>query len=236
VSRNRLPWLVAIVALALVVAYQSTVEGSHRAAEFTAQADIPTIAPGVDVLAGIAEIPVRLRGHDYRRDAFGESWTDDNAAPGGHNGCDTRNDILDRDLVDKTYVSIKRCPNAVATGTLYDPYTNATVAFTRGNQVGASVQIDHIVPLALAWDLGARYWPDDMRLRFANDPANLLAVQGQANQDKGDHEPAAWMPANHAFWCQYAVQFIAVLRGYGLPVDAPSAPVLRDAAATCPVS
>ena len=162
------------------------------------------------------------------------SWTDDNPAPGGHNGCDTRNDILDRDLVDKTYVAIKRCPNAVATGTLHDPYTNATVAFVRGNQIGASVQIDHIVPLALAWDLGARDWTDEMRLRFANDPANLLAVAGKANQDKGDSEPALWMPPNVAFRCQYAVQFIAVLRGYGLPVDAPSAAVLREAAATCP--
>lgn len=145
-----------------------------------------------------------------------------------------RNDILDRDLMEKTYTFIKRCPTAVATGTLHDPYTNAVIAFTRGNQIGASVQIDHVVPLALAWDLGARNWRDEMRIRFANDPANLLAVAGQANQDKGDGEPARWMPPNHAFWCQYAVQFAAVLRGYGLPVDAQSAVVLRDAAATCP--
>ena len=173
-------------------------------------------------------------GNDYRRAAFGDAWTDDNVAPGGHNGCDTRNDVLDRDLLDKTYVAIKRCPNAVATGTLHDPYTNAVVAFTRGNQVGASVQIDHIVPLALAWDLGARNWTDELRTRFANDPANLIAVAGRANQDKGDGQPAVWMPPNHAFWCQYSVQFAEVLRGYGLPIDEPSAVVLRDAAATCP--
>lgn len=73
-----------------------------------------------------------------------------------------------------------------------------------------------------------------MRVRFANDPANLIAVAGNANQDKSDQEPATWMPANAAFRCQYAMQFIAVLRGYRLPVDAPSATVLRDAAATCP--
>jgi hypothetical protein len=232
-SRNRLQWLALTVALAVVVAFQVMTTSGERT-PFVAQADIPTVAPGVDVLAGIAELPLRIRSHDYHRDAFGDTWTDDNPAAGGHNGCDTRNDILDRDLVDKTYVSIKRCPNAVATGTLHDPYTNATVAFVRGAQVGAAVQIDHIVPLALAWDLGARNWPDDMRLRFANDPANLLAVEGQANQDKGDQEPADWMPPNAAFRCQYAIQFIAVLRGYGLPVDAPSVPVLRDAAATCP--
>jgi hypothetical protein len=232
-SRNRLLWLALAVALAVVVAFQVTQTSADRT-QFVAQADIPTVAPGVDVLAGIAEVPVRIRSYDYHRDAFGEAWTDDNSAPGGHNGCDTRNDILNRDLVDKTFVSIKRCPNAVATGTLHDPYTNDTVAFVRGAQIGAAVQIDHIVPLALAWDLGARGWTDDMRVRFANDPANLLAVEGQANQDKGDKEPAAWMPPNHAFWCQYAVQFANVLRGYGLPIDAPSATVLRDAAATCP--
>jgi hypothetical protein len=233
-SRIRLLWLVVAVAVAVVVAYQVIASSGDRAADFIAQADIPTVAPGVDVLAGVVVVPVRIRSYDYRRDAFGDSWTDDTTAPGGHNGCDTRNDILDRDLVDKTYVSIKRCPNAVATGTLHDPYTNATIAFVRGNQTGAAVQIEHIVPLAYVWDFGARDWTDEMRVRFANDPANLLAVQGQANQDKGDKEPADWMPPNRAFWCQYAVQFVAVLRGYALPVDARSATVLRDAAATCP--
>ena len=230
---KKIVWLIAGVVLAVVVAVQVTmVDG--KGARYIAAADVPTVAPGVDVLAGIALIPVRIRGKDYRRAAFGESWTDDNTAPGGHNGCDTRNDILNRDLLDKTYTAIKRCPDAVATGTLYDPYANVVIAFTRGIQTGASVQIDHIVPLALAWDLGARAWTDEMRTRFANDPANLLAVQGQANQDKGDAEPADWMPPNHAFWCQYAVQFVAVLRGYALPIDEPSAAVLRDAASTCP--
>jgi hypothetical protein len=149
-SRKRLTWLAAVAALAVGVAVQTTTTATDRA-QYVAQADIPTVAPGVDVLAGIAEVPVRIRGHDYHRDAYGDTWTDDNPAPGGHNGCDTRNDILDRDLVDKTYVSIKRCPNAVATGTLHDPYTNATVAFVRGNQVGAAVQIDHIVSAAVAY-------------------------------------------------------------------------------------
>jgi hypothetical protein len=233
-TRKRLLWLAVVVALAIVVAYQTVVSSSERTAQFMAQADIPTVAPGVDVVAGIAEVPVRIRSYDYRRDAFGESWTDANSAPGGYNGCDTRNDILDRDLVDKTYVSIKRCPTAVATGTLHDPYTNAVIAFTRGEKTGAAVQIEHIVPLAYAWDMGARNWTDELRVRFANDPANLLAVEGQVNQDKGDEEPALWMPPNAAFHCQYAVQFIAVLHGYGLPVDAPSAAVLRQAAGTCP--
>ena len=185
-------------------------------------------------LLGVNVVPTRSHRFDYRRSAFGDAWDDDNDAPGGHNGCDTRDDILNRDLVDVTFVFTKRCPNAVATGTLHDPYTNAIIAFQRGAKVGEAVQIDHIVPLAYAWDMAAASWPDPLTARFANDPANLLAVQGQANQDKGDSPPARWMPPNAAFACQYAMQFIAVMRGYALPLDQASADVLRQAAGTCP--
>src|SRR5580692_5477025 len=187
----------------------------------------PVHADPPDVLAGITVAPHSHR-YDYRRAAFGEGWGEDAS------GCDPRDDILNRDLVDKTYVWIKRCPDAVETGTLHDPYTNVTINFHRGAKVGEAVQIDHIVPLALAWDMGAYDWPVAQRIRFANDPANLLAVQGQANQDKGDSQPALWMPPNAAFHCQYAMQFIAVSRGYGLPVDLVSSNVLRQAAAGCP--
>jgi Protein of unknown function (DUF1524) len=236
-NHKMLLWLSVAAVLALLVAYQVVAStADERTREFVARGDVPTVAPGTDVLAGIALLPTRARRYDYRRAAFGDAWTDDNDAPGGHNGCDTRDDILNRDLVDKTYVAVKRCPDAVATGTLHDPYTSSTIAFQRGAKVGESVQIDHIVPLALAWDMGAHDWPFPQRLRFANDPANLLAVQGQANQDKGDSEPARWMPPNSAFHCQYAMQFIAVVRGYQLPVDASSEPVLRRAAASCPAS
>lgn len=229
---KRWVWAVAAVVLAVVVAVQ--ISTTREPAAVADDPRPPAVAPGTDVLAGVGLIPQRVRDYNYHRDAFGEAWTDENSAPGGHNGCDTRNDILNRDLQDKTYVSIKRCPQAVKTGVLHDPYTDQTIAFSRGNQVGAAVQIDHIVPLALAWDLGAKNWSLDQRVRLANDPANLLAVSGRANQDKGDKQPADWMPPNHAFWCQYAMQYIAVLRGYDLPVDEPSVPVLRQAAGTCP--
>jgi Protein of unknown function (DUF1524) len=234
-TRKTLLWLSAIAVLAVLVAYQVvTSSAGEHAREFAARADIPTVQPGVDVLNGIVVVPARIHRYDYRRAAFGDAWTDDNDAPGGHNGCDTRDDILNRDLVDKTYVAIKRCPDAVATGTLHDPYTNATINFHRGAGIGASVEIDHIVPLALAWDMGAYEWPTSERTRLANDPANLLAVSGKANEDKSDSQPALWMPPNKAFWCQYAMQYIAVARGYALPIDQPSADVLRQAAGTCP--
>jgi Protein of unknown function (DUF1524) len=231
--RRPLIWLAVIAALSVIVSVQ-VMSSTGEPDRMVARADVPTVAPGTDVLDGIVIVPQRVRAYDYRRAAFGDAWDDENSAPGGHNGCDTRDDILDRDLVDKTYVSTKRCPQAVATGVLHDPYTSATIPFTRGAQVGADVQIDHLVPLAYAWDMGARNWPDAMRIRFANDPGNLLAVAGQVNQDKGDQQPGNWMPPNHAFWCQYAIQFIAVLRGYSLPVDQASADELRDAADSCP--
>jgi hypothetical protein len=234
VNRKLLLWLSVAAVLAVLVAYQTLGSTAAKRAEVTARADVPTVAPGTDVLGGITVLPQRIHRYDYHRSAYGDAWDDDNDAPGGHNGCDTRDDILNRDLVDKTFVSIKRCPDAVATGTLHDPYTNTTIVFARGAKVGEAVQIDHIVPLAYAWDMGAYGWTVPERMRFANDPANLLAVQGQANQDKGDSPPALWMPPNAAFDCQYAMQFVAVLRGYQLPVEQASAGALRQAAATCP--
>ena len=225
-------WPAAAAGIAVIVSAQLLTQQTTAATEPVAAP--PVVAAGTDVLAGVTTVAARVRGGDYLRAAFGDAWDDENTAPGGHNGCDTRDDILDRDLTDKTYVATKRCPQAVATGTLRDPYTNETIPFTRGNQVGAAVQIDHIVPLAYAWDMGARDWPDALRKRFANDPANLLAVAGRANQDKGDLPPGEWMPPNAAFGCQYAVAFIAVIRGYGLAVEQLSAERLRTAAAGCP--
>jgi hypothetical protein len=233
-KRGTLLWLAAAALIAVLVAAQTLAAAARSGDAAAAQA--PVLQPGVDVLAGLTVVPRRIRSNDYRRTAFGDSWDDENGAPGGGNGCDTRDDILTRDLVEKTFVHTSRCPQAVASGTLRDPYTNATVSFVRGNQVGASVQIDHIVPLAFAWDMGARDWSDALRKRFANDPANLLAVAGKANQDKGDLPPGEWMPPNAGFWCQYALQFAEVARGYRLAVDETSARELTNAAASCPSS
>jgi hypothetical protein len=234
--KNKTLLITAIaVAIAVVVAYQATARSRQQQAKaLAAQSNIPTLAAGQDPLAGVTVVPRRVRGGDYQRAQFGDAWSDDTDAPGGHNGCDTRNDVLNRDLTDKTHVSLKRCPNAVGTGILLDPYTATQVSFTRGPKSGESVQIDHIVPLAYAWDMGARDWQPSLRWRFANDPANLIAVQGQANQDKGDQPPASWLPPNKAFWCQYVMQFAEVVRGYKISIDEKSAAAIRGAAGTCP--
>lgn len=188
------------------------------------------------VLADLALIPAlaeRPKSTDYERSSFGEAWTDGTDARGAGNGCDTRNDILDRDLRDKLFTAIDSCPRAVASGELQSPYSGRWIVFRRGKGSGAKVQIDHIVPLAYAWSMGARRWDAVVRQRFANDPANLVAVDGEANQDKSDKQPSRWMPANVAFHCQYATQFVRVVRAYGLYLDRASYPVLRKALATC---
>jgi hypothetical protein len=177
-------------------------------------------APVADPLAGITIAPYTHRS-DYRRAAFGEGWPKDNT------GCDLRDEILDRDLTNKTYESTSRCRNAVATGTLIDPYMGATIQFTHGERTSAAVQIDHLVPLAYAWDVGAWAWPADKRAQFYTDPSELLAVSGKANDDKGDMPPGRWVPPNTAYARTYDREFVAVLRTYQLPIDPASATAIR---------
>lgn len=172
------------------------------------------------------------RGPSYRREAFGPAWTDQAGVGGSGNACDTRNDILARDLAVSKSVAAQTCSAAVAAGRFRSPYTGREIVFARGRG-SAAVQIDHIVPLAYAWDMGASDWPALTRIAFANDPANLLAVDGPSNQAKSDAEPGAWMPELHGFWCQYALAFVTVSAAYRLRIDAPSRGVLARALADC---
>ena len=215
-------WVAVTVTVAVVAVWPSQPEMPHR--------DISAVR------AALAAVPVvdhRARPQHYDRAAFGTAWADGSDAQDAGNGCDTRNDILDRDLRDKVFTAIDSCPRAVASGELQSPYSGRWIVFRRGKGSGAKVQIDHIVPLAYAWSMGARRWDAVVRQRFANDPANLVAVDGEANQDKSDKQPSRWMPANAAFHCQYATQFVRVARAYGLYLDRASYPVLRKALATC---
>ncbi|MCR5977068.1 DUF1524 domain-containing protein [Gordonia jinghuaiqii] len=220
-------WWVLIVAVvtAVVVAVGAGGVGSGP------EVDQRVRALAHQALSGLGSIPVagvRADRGDYDRSAFGSAWTDAVTVPGGGNGCDTRNDVLARDLHDVRAGPVSSCPRAVLAGELRSPYTGDFVVFRR-DRGASSIQIDHIVPLAYAWDMGAWSWPPDKRQNFANDPANLVAVDGHSNQDKGDSEPARWMPPARGFWCQYAIQFVTVSATYGLMLDAASREVLVDA-------
>jgi hypothetical protein len=117
----------------------------------------------------------------------------------------------------------------VATGILVDPYTGSTIAFQRSQGTGEAVQIDHLVPLAYAWDQGAYGWTEEERARFRERSGGAAGGVGAANDAKGDKPPGRWMQPNTAFDCVYATKFIVVLRAYSLPVDPGSVPVLRAA-------
>src|SRR4051794_16415291 len=169
----------------------------------------------------------------YSRAAFGPAWTDDTSADGGHNGCDTRNDVLRRDLADVVVKPGTRgC--VVALGTLTDPYTGGTIAFVRGQRTSAAVQIDHVVALSDAWQTGAQLLPARERARLANDPVELLAVDGPTNEAKGDGDAATWLPPNKPFRCAYVARQIAVKRDYHLWVTAAEAAAMRRVLQGCP--
>ena len=125
---------------------------------------------------------------------FDPAWSDDQDAPGGHDGCDTRNNVLAQDLSDVVFKPGTRdC--VVLSGAMTDPYSGDRIEFERSQ--AKSVQIDHVFPLAAAWDFGANSWTPALRMRFANDMSlNLLAVNGPDNQAKGDSTPSDWLPPN----------------------------------------
>jgi len=178
----------------------------------TATAPIPSssLAPGAPATDVLATLPVKGRAPatGYQREEdFGAAWTDVD-----RNGCDTRNDILFRDLTGT--VRQGRC--RVLSGSLDDAYTGTTIAFVRGEKTSALVQIDHIVPLQNAWVTGAQQLSRDQRIRLANDPLNLIAVDGASNQRKSAGDAATWLPANKAFRCEYVARQISVKAAYGL--------------------
>ena len=158
------------------------------------------------LLAGL-EVKGRAPKTGYARDQFGENWKDID-----RNGCDQRNDVLARDLHNAE--APKGCK--VLSGVLDDPYTGTTINFVRGQDTSVLVQIDHVVALADAWQKGAQQLSTERREQFANDPLNLLAVDGPANQQKGAGDAATWLPANKAFRCQYVSIQIQVKAEYQL--------------------
>ena len=78
------------------------------------------------------------------------------------------------------------------------------------------VELDHVLPLSAAWDLGAHAWEQSRREAFANDPLNLVVVAAAANQQKSDQLPSEWMPPKRAQRCAYAHRLADVARAYEL--------------------
>ncbi len=164
----------------------------------------------------------------YDRDRFGQAWADVD-----RNGCDTRNDILRRDL---TAVTLKAGTNGclVLKGMLKDPYTGTTISFVRGQGTSSAVQVDHVVALSEAWQKGAQPWSTAKRTTFANDPLNLLAVDGPTNARKGAGDAATWLPPRKAVRCAYVARQVAVKHRYGLWVTSAERDAVIRVLSSCP--
>jgi len=173
------------------------------------------------------EVKGRAPKTGYTRAQFGQTWADVN-----RNGCDTRNDILQRDLTDVVFrIGTKNC--VVESGTLIDPYSGTTIYFVKGEKSSMEVQIDHVVALSNAWQTGAFKLTLVKRTEFANDPENLMAVQGRLNSQKGDGDAATWLPPLKSYRCTYVSKQIAIKAKYGLWVTAPEKTAMKNILARC---
>jgi hypothetical protein len=198
---------------------------TDQAAQSAVEGAAPTSA-----LAALAAIEAKGRAPQtgYDRDLFGSGWVDVE-----RNGCDTRNDMLQRDLTGETFKpGTRNC--VVLTGSLADPYSGRAIAFQRGQTTSNDVQIDHVVALSDAWQKGAQGMDAARRTAFANDPLNLLAVDGPLNMSKGDGDAATWLPPNRSYRCAYVARQVAVKVSYGLWMTQAEKNAIATVLSACP--
>jgi hypothetical protein len=177
----------------------------------------------------LATLSVKASGSmtAYSRAKFGPAWKD---VDGNH--CDTRNDVLRRDLRDEVLKQGSACQ--VNRGRLNDRYTGKVILFKRGKKTSSAVQIDHVVALGNAWRTGAAKWQDSRRLRYANDPVVLLAVDGPTNGAKSDKDASQWLPPRVAYQCRYVAKQIAIKKKYRLWVTAIERTRMSTLLVNCP--
>ena len=183
-------------------------------------------APTGTALAQLRSLEVKGRAPKtgYDRESFG--WRDDV----DRNGCDTRNDILRRDLKNvTTKAGTQGC--VVLSGRVDSPYSGSSYDFVRNP---TNTDIDHVVALSDAWQSGASSWDAQKKIAFANDPLNLLAVESTLNRQKGDGDAATWLPPHKPYRCEYVARQVAVKAKYGLWVKPAEAEAIERVLTACP--
>ncbi|MGW5734451.1 MULTISPECIES: HNH endonuclease family protein [Streptomyces] len=188
----------------------------------------PTAARARDQLTGLT-VAWGKNWQTYRRAEFGAGWSDDTDAPGGRNGCDTRDDVLRRDLKDLREGD--RNPCVVLSGVLHDPYTGKELPYSYRR--ASQIQTDHVVALGAAWRAGAWAWTAQRRLTYANDLDVLLAADKETNRTKSSKTPDKWKPPRKEYWCEYGRRWTGIKAKYRLTVTAPEKLALQDLLATC---
>ncbi|RKT03675.1 uncharacterized protein DUF1524 [Streptomyces sp. 3211.6] len=234
---GRRPILTAAAAALLLTGCHHGDTSTARASAAPLMAKVPLSGPGFPPDAPTAR--AELKGltvqwgrnwQTYRREEFGRYWSDDTDAVGGRNGCDTRDDVLRRDLSDLREGD--RNPCVVVSGVLHDPYTGKELPYSYRR--ASQIETDHVVALGAAWRAGAYAWTPARRLEYANDLDVLLAVDKQANQDKGSSTADKWRPPRRAYWCEYARRYTGIKARYTLSVTPPEKTALEEMLGTCP--
>ncbi|WP_342707238.1 HNH endonuclease family protein [Mycolicibacter sinensis] len=226
----------AIVYIAAILAVDSGSSNTPTAVTptyvtTTSRAVTATDSPA---LAKLAALPIKGRAPktNYDRALFGSPWSDDVTVEGGHNGCDTRNDILRRDLTGAGFKpGRKSC--IVLSGILNDPYSGETLLYQRGPGSSSRIQIDHIVPILDAWQKGAQDWNYMTRRNFANDPINLQTTTAAVNDQKGSSDAASWLPPRTSYRCTYATRIVDVKTRYELWITPPEHDALARVLSAC---
>jgi hypothetical protein len=222
-----------VVAIALIIvgsSFYANVENKLQQNNATAPTPSPvktTNAPPEAAINKLEAIPIKGRAPKtgYSRDQFSAGWAD-------VGGCDTRNYILKRDMTGVITKSATDC--TVESGTLNDPYTGKIIKFTRGVGTSDDVQIDHVVAVSDAWQKGAQQIDVSERAEFYNDPLNLLAVDGPANQKKSDSDAASWLPPNKDYRCRYVARQVAVKIKYKLWITQAEHDAIKNVLSSCP--
>ncbi len=217
---------IASLIFAVIILMFVAVDSRHSPTQPTTTSPQPDYASTMLASDVLNQLVVKGRAPKtgYSRNQFGEGWSQ-------VDGCDVRNLILQRDMVD-TAIDQDGCK--VASGLLQDPYTARTIHFKRGADSSSLVQIDHVVPLSDAWQKGAQQLSQVEREKLANDSLELLAVDGPTNEKKGDGDAATWLPPNKPYRCQYIARQIAVKKKYRLWITPAEKDAMRRVLSQCP--
>ncbi|MFK8909823.1 HNH endonuclease family protein, partial [Streptomyces sp. YS-3] len=180
-----------------------------------AQAAAPGETVTMPILDALQNLPVRAEDRTgYQRSMF-RHWVD-----ADRDGCNTRQEVLKAEAL-QAPVQGPKC--ALTGGSWYSPYDGLYFDDAR------KLDIDHLVPLAEAWDSGASAWSAAQRQAYANDLGDeraLIAVSAASNRSKADQDPSTWLPPSADYRCQYVTDWIADKTRWGLDID--PAGLVRD--------
>lgn len=222
--RARYRRLYIVLFIAILTGISAVYQSAQNRSDFHAvqSASEATSSPAIGALAKLS-VRGKAPKTGYARDQFSDGW-------GEAIGCNVRNYILKRDMTGVVTRSPIDC--TVLQGTLLDPYTGNTIVFI--NTDSTKVQIDHVVALSNAWQTGAQQLSPDDRYLLANDPLELLAVDGPTNEKKGDGDAATWLPPNKDYRCRYVARQIAVKQKYSLWVLQAEHDAMEQVLQSCP--